>query len=352
MRVFVSESVVGGGWCDGNPPPSLTREGHSMWAAVLEDFANIRGCHVVTTRDVEQPCTSVDRVKVIAVRGPDEERRCLIECAQLADVVLLVAPEIGNQLMRRIELVAQVAPEAMQLNSDRNTTELCSDKLRLAEFLIDADIRTPPSRTFNLSHGTRDFHRSMSYPAILKPRFGAGSTNVRLLYRDPESDQDGVAGTPETLMIVQPFIEGRAVSIAVLRPIPGGAYDILPLAEQILSDDGRFEYRGGRLPLTVVATPIHRVVDRVMELLPGLCGYAGFDFVIPHDEPDCPTLIEINPRLTTSYLGYRALAEQNLMERLLSRTPWTGPLHWKPGQVHYTPDGQIRRSQEAGRAAQ
>ena len=76
--------------------------------------------------------------------------------------------------------------------------------------------------------------------------------------------------------------------------------------------------------------------------MPNCFGYAGVDVVLGDDGRDW--VIEINPRLTTSYIGLRALAETNLVEVMLrvaeDREP--PPIVWRPGTVEFTPDGQTR----------
>ena len=48
-------------------------------------------------------------------------------------------------------------------------------------------------------------------------------------------------------MLVQAHVQGLAASVAFLVG-PGQCLPLVPAA-QVLSDDGRFQYRGGRLPL-------------------------------------------------------------------------------------------------------
>jgi hypothetical protein len=63
----------------------------------------------------------------------------------------------------------------------------------------------------------------------------------------------------------------------------------------------------------------------------------------PGPAGDSDAAIEINPRLTTSYVGLRALATGNLGSALLAvcdgRT--LDPLAWKPGRIVFRPDGTV-----------
>jgi predicted ATP-grasp superfamily ATP-dependent carboligase len=76
--------------------------------------------------------------------------------------------------------------------------------------------------------------------------------------------------------------------------------------------------------------------------VPGLLGYVGVDLVLG-DAADGSQdyAIEINPRLTTSYVGLRQLAEFNLAEAMLvaAAGKLEQPLRWKPGHVRFSSDG-------------
>ena len=106
----------------------------------------------------------------------------------------------------------------------------------------------------------------------------------------------------------------------------------------------RFCYRGGQLPIApVLADRAVRIATAAVECVPGLRGYVGVDVVLGDDGGDWA--IEINPRLTTSYVGLRALARFNLAAAILAAV--TGepipPLTWGDGSVTFTSDGQIEK---------
>ncbi|MCA9021743.1 MAG: ATP-grasp domain-containing protein, partial [Planctomycetaceae bacterium] len=79
----------------------------------------------------------------------------------------------------------------------------------------------------------------------------------------------------------------------------------------------------------------------VCDLLPGLAGYVGFDILLPDDTPNEPVLVEINPRLTTSYTGYRRLTQDNLAARIIDVQTAFPRIQWKQGEsVRFQPDGR------------
>ena len=74
--------------------------------------------------------------------------------------------------------------------------------------------------------------------------------------------------------------------------------------QRIVVRDGRFEYRGGRLPspLRVDEAPLRAAVESI----PGLRGFVGVDFIWDEGRRRA-TMLEINPRPTTSIVGLTSI---------------------------------------------
>jgi predicted ATP-grasp superfamily ATP-dependent carboligase len=135
-------------------------------------------------------------------------------------------------------------------------------------------------------------------------------------------------------LIDQPFVPGLAASVAFL--IGSKQTFALPPAQQRLSSDGRFHYLGGRIPLSPeFAQRAERIARQAIDCVPGLFGYVGVDLVLGDD--GCDWAIEINPRLTTSYVGLRQLCESNLAEAMLRLVEGKEPpeLTWKSGAIDF-----------------
>jgi predicted ATP-grasp superfamily ATP-dependent carboligase len=135
---------------------------------------------------------------------------------------------------------------------------------------------------------------------------------------------------------------GRPVSVAFLVG-PQAQVPLMPAA-QLLSADGRFRYLGGTLPLAgALARRAVELAGRAVAAVPGLRGFVGVDLVLgQHGD----VVLEINPRLTTSYVGLRAMTPDGLAEAMLRMVRGMAfpALRWRPGSVRFWPDGRLRLS--------
>jgi tyramine---L-glutamate ligase len=351
VLIFVSEFLTSGAWRESQIPASLLKEGRAMLLAIAADFASIPGCQAIFTWDErlgsrpDIPEAIAANIEARIVRNPAEEQSAFEVLCQRADAVLVIAPEFQHLLADRRRCVERIGTES--LNCSVDAIRQCTDKLNLARQLESLGIPTIPTR--EVSDPQKIPCGELEYPLVIKPRDGAGSQDTYLIHDEKDWQSflsvHGRTGG-EANWILQPYVPGRTLSIAAIvgeaewNGEPG--LEVFPLAEQQLTTDGRFGYLGGRIPETISLQ--HLATTRVREVvaqIPGLSGYIGFDLLAPNLDPQELLIVEINPRLTTSYLGYRALADQNLAEYLLpSRRP-EKPLRWKSQVVRFTADGAV-----------
>ena len=290
-----------------------------MLSAVVADFARLHGVEVLTWND-----------------GLEEPLRRL---AAEADYTLMIAPEIDGILETRCRWVEEAGGRLLGPSSA--AVKIAADKWRLGELWRQRRVPTPPCRLLLPQETPPDTF----FPAVCKPRFGAGSQATFLL-RDAADVQEmwcqARAEGCRDAMLLQNFVPGRPASIAWLIG-PRQQVPLLP-AEQNLSDDGRFHYRGGAVPLPkTLAERAVRLTRPALDAVPGLLGYVGLDIVLGEaSDGSQDQIVELNPRLTTSYIGLRALARTNLTEMMLQAASGqiiTEP-SWRPGRVCFRADGQ------------
>lgn len=327
MRLFVYEyaTSVGPG-----VPASIRTEGWAMLSALVEDFVHVSDVQVTTLLHEDVPASLGHRC--FRVRA-DQEEAAFREKARRADRTLVIAPETGGILAQRGRWVLEAG--GALLGSSPGAIDQTADKLKLAENLLCQGIPTPKSASCNLHSAIS----TESFPVVLKPRDGAGSQATFLVRSTAELRcclEDAQRELPGAEFIVQPFVPGQAASVAVLIG-PSSAVPLMP-CRQHLSADGRFRYLGGELPLRPdLARRASELGCRAVRAVPGLHGYVGVDLVLGEADGSGDQVIEINPRLTTSYIGLRRLARFNVAELLLrvSTGKSIGELKWSEGIVRF-----------------
>jgi hypothetical protein len=321
MRILLYEFISAGGWRSAgwNPPAeSLQREGAAMLAAVAADFRQIDGVEVLIADSSAATRATQDAI----------------------DWTLVIAPETAGVLLDLVRQVESVGGRLLGPSSE--FVRLTGDKQSTAEQLALAGIRVPTG--VRLTSGA-PLPRNFPYPAVLKPSDGAGSQATLLV---ESADADVAVIAPE--QSAQPwrlerYCPGSAASVALLcgslQPLA------LPPCSQRLSSDGRFQYLGGRTPLPpALAQRAVDLAERALAALPPALGYVGFDLVLGESADGRDDyVIEVNPRLTTSYVGLRALCRDNLAQGMLDTADGRIPaLSWQPGPVEFDSDGQVRRT--------
>jgi predicted ATP-grasp superfamily ATP-dependent carboligase len=338
VRVLIYEFVVGGGRyaqsADAAQPPaeSLAREGRAMLAALVADFA-ASGAEVETLWDVRAAPLEQPGVTVHPIASAEEERRSLARLAARADWTVLIAPEFDGHLLARARVVEQAGGRLLGPSSQ--LVALAGDKQATAEHLARHGVRVP--RGIALAAGEA-LPGDFDYPAVLKPRDGAGSLGVERIERRSE------ARTVETPSRLEAYCPGMAASVACLC----GPGQVVPLApcRQKLVGGGNFAYQGGSLPLDrALAQRAQGLASRAVGSLPRPLGYLGVDLVLGDEAAGGgDVVVEINPRLTTSYAGLRALARNNLAEAMVRVACGAAiELCWNPGEVHFTSAGELGR---------
>lgn len=332
MRIFIYEFTTGGGWYaadEPDPPATLLAEGRAMLTALVADFAAIEGLTVDICVD-RRFCGELPGATAHEVSSTSEELATIARLSAAADWALIVAPEFRGFLLERCQAVESAGGRL--LGPSVPLVALLSDKHLTAEHLALHEIGTPRGAAIEAG---APLPVEFDYPAVLKPRDGAGSLGVTLLGQRP--DDSFRAQSPSRL---ESFVHGTAASVAVLCG-PGG-HVALPPASQLLSAD--FAYQGGVLPLPpALARRATALAKRAVAQLPDPRGYLGLDLVLGHSDsgPD-DVVVEINPRITTSYVGLRALAQANLAEAMLAvAVGHPVELCWRAGPIQFDAAGGI-----------
>ncbi|MCA9263831.1 MAG: ATP-grasp domain-containing protein [Planctomycetales bacterium] len=354
-RIFIYEFVSGGGFLGQElPPPSLFREGFAMASTLASDFAQIDDTEVRVLQDQRFASAKWSKqVRATVVGDPAERAAAWQKHVPRADYTVVIAPEFDKILWRAARDVLTLGGNLLGPSAD--LIAWASDKSATAMRLAAANIPVPQGQTGTPTQlaGCR-----LSFPRIVKWNDGAGSLAMCTLTNQAEFEQwlrQQASEDPTRLWRVETQHAGKPASVGMLLG-PHERVVFLPPCWQHLSNDGCYAYQGCS-PITDpqltaratqlaqrcyacfrsttgIANATCRTKDSNSDLRPGV-GYIGVDILLDtenQDPTDC--VVEVNPRLTTSYVGLRHGTSQNLAhlmldvaagghsELVVSDTPW------------------------------
>lgn len=300
-----------------------------MLRALIQDLGKLGSVCILLDVRCQMDTGTAD---VSPIHSAAEERARFADLTRNADWTVVIAPEFDRYLLERCEWVMQSG--GRPLGPGIEFVSIASDKDRTARRLAEAGVPVPRGMVVSKQTPT---NIDLRFPAVLKPRDGAGSLQVRLV---ENWEQVRAAAGGDRDYRLEEFHSGLAASVAVLAG--PRTCRVLPACQQQLSDDNRFQYLGGSGPLSpALCVRAERLARQTIAAMPSTVGYWGIDLVLGHnDEGTDDVVIEINPRLTTSYLGVRQMARGNLAAAMLDvATGKSTDLSFDPHPVQFAAKG-------------
>ncbi len=339
-RILIVEYLHANDRAFANSSASMRAEGKAMLQALADDASKVPGVSV-SVACCEEAATQLrlaDGIGVFPVSGATVVEVAAALLANRAwDVVVPIAPECENTLADlvrtlRDELQTERRGGRNVLADSDATLQTCSDKWQTHQFLIENDLPTIESMLLPKIESTT---LKDSELCVVKPRDGAGCEGI---VRLPVAEAKQQACLPNAAsMIVQPWLKAESFSVAMIGNGANTPPSVFPVAtQQIEWKDDRPCYRGGEiLPSTPakVTTDIGQLCRTLATGLRFDSGYLGVDLLMPEGSSEL-LVTEINPRICTSYIGYRKATASNLFERLLQGRD-SEPIRWSKMSVKF-----------------
>ena len=298
-----------------------------MLRALVEDLSEFAVTKVILEDRFDLSLTCSETV------GFDREQPLWaqwVAAAQGCDAALIIAPESDGILAKGVAALRSSGIDVVAGSGD--FLRVASDKLLTAQLLHRSGVAHPPyiavedERMVGVVAGCERF--------VVKPRDGCGTDAIRT-FDDFREARQCLCGDS----IMQGWVPGRSISISLITS--GNSQTFLPAVSQSLSDNC-CQYFGGCGPLDDKAQRrATALAARAIAAMPPTArGFVGLDLVLGNSPSD-DCVIEINPRLTTSYVGLRAMIHGNLAARLFDVE--TGPVSCKASvdSVRWTFDGKV-----------
>lgn len=303
MKILAYEHITGGGMLGDAQMSALAPEGDAMLRALVDDLTAIPGVEVAALRDAR---LSADLPATLHQVGRASDfwpafRRAMRD----ADAVWPIAPEQDGMLLRITGEILQAGRVLLGCRPD--AVKIATTKSATAEVLARAGVATIPA-----------YPDERSIPPefgeiVVKPDDGAGCQDT-LLFRSRSQLLAWLPNHARPGLVFQPYVRGDARSLSLLC-CEGRARVLACNRQKVRVAGDAFEFSGVSVGAVMDEGGRYAALaDAIARALPGLWGYCGVDFI----ETDTgPMVLEVNPRLTTSYAGLRRAIGMNPAQLVL-----------------------------------
>jgi predicted ATP-grasp superfamily ATP-dependent carboligase len=283
------------------PGHALAAEGELMLLAMVRDLASIPGIETVVLVHPQFEAAMPEKVTRLECDGPiwPAFRRAVHE----AQAVWILAPE-QEGILERLTAVALQGGRVL-LGCRPAALRVCASKRATAQVLDAARIPIVPV-------SDSPWALAGIEAIVAKPDDGAGCQDTFIFYDRASLERSPLSNRKD--FVFQPLVSGEPLSLSALF-CEGRGRLLCCNRQHVAARADRFEFEG----VTVNARLDHDgryadLVDRIAGAIPDLHGYAGIDFI---QSERGPLVLEINPRLTTSYAGLRRALDINAARLVL-----------------------------------
>jgi predicted ATP-grasp superfamily ATP-dependent carboligase len=289
----------------------IVAEGRAMLEALAADAGRDQSLDVTVLIDATQAPTLPRAARVQSVPAGGEIE-ALVATARAADWTLIVAPETDGILRSRVATVR--AAGARVLGASDPFIAIAADKQATANALAAGGVPVPAGRTLVAGEALPNgFHM----PAVRKLRDGVGCEGFALL----TSARD--AGPVSSATRLEAFAPGMPVGVSCI--CGPGAIECLPPLRQRFTVAEPLQYLGSEpLESHAAADRATRLAQRAVAAVAHAAGgsepvgWVGVDMILgARDDGRADRVLEVNPRLTTSFVGLAAAWPRSLVRTML-----------------------------------
>jgi predicted ATP-grasp superfamily ATP-dependent carboligase len=328
MKILVFEYITGGGFNKQELPDSLASEGRLMLQALLDNlrsYAEGNGITVIVMLDSRVNgsinTAGFDKVIIKPEQNSHEEfARLALHC----DAVWPIAPEFDDILQTLCQTVELLGKRL--LTSPARAVAVTGNKFNTYQHLKQHHIATVPTRMFTgadwiSNSDTRHLAQELAQLSsanltckveqwLVKPVDGVGCADSYILTDLQDFEQ---MRSRKGHYVIQPHIEGKKTSLSCLFK-QGIGWLLCANLQQFNIINQQYHLSKIIVNHDYDSSVYQDLVDNIANALPELWGYVGIDLI---ETPEQLLVLEINPRLTTSFVGINTALGINVAENVL-----------------------------------
>ena len=258
---------------------------------------------------------------VVKINSSGEADPSMETAAETADAAFVIAPEPNHILQSIVDCIETTG--TLSLNCKAAAIEQAADKTALTNRAKNLGLRYPQTLSLLSSDPLKETAQTIAselgFPAVIKPASSAGCTGLSIAKNTEqaiETIRKIKIDTAAESFLAQEFIQGVPASVSLICMGTEAIPVSLNLQDLALAGcEGESTYNGGAVPLEhPLRDAAFSAAKRLVESFGELRGYVGVDLTLTGDEA---YVMEINPRLTTSYVGLRKTVNFNPAQAIL-----------------------------------
>jgi hypothetical protein len=256
----------------------------------------------------------------IPISSRRELDKALKKNSKAVDAVYIVAPESEQMLQKLVESLENSG--AVSLNCKANAIRMASDKMTTYRTLKKMGLRTPETLMIDARENVKQIKSTVSeleFPAVFKPIHGVSCSGVSVVRNESQivaAVSKIMKESSDEVFVAQRLVRGVSASVSLIsadnQALP------ITLNKQIItltSPNSNSSYEGGTVPLHHSSEKeALKVAQLAVKSLKGLRGYVGVDMILTDEEP---VVMDVNPRLTTSYVSFRKVVNFNPAQAII-----------------------------------
>ncbi|MFZ2403878.1 MAG: ATP-grasp domain-containing protein [Methylobacter sp.] len=296
------EYITGGGFNKQALPDSLAGEGSLMLNALLDNLAGLNTLEIIVMLDWRlSDSISMTGINTVIIKPEQDIAEEFARLVKQCDLVWPIAPEFDGILQTLCQTVESVGK--VLLTSPATAVAIAGNKLKTYELLNRRHIAAVPTRMLDNEYSAGEW--------MVKPVDGVGCADSYVIANRQDFEQ---MAARKKHYIIQPHLQGAKTSLSCLFRQGRGWLVCVNLQ--------RFEYIDRQYHLADIVVNHHpedlgayrQLIDQIACALPELWGYAGIDLI---ETAEQTWVLEINPRLTTSFVGIYDALGINVAEAVL-----------------------------------
>ena len=311
-KILIYEYITGGGLLNEDLTSSLMNEANMITASINDCCHKSKYFTHNSFRDYRLSGTNDKEFIILR----DNSKIYDLEFLREYDYVLPVLPEIDMELYEYVKYLEEHGINAVISNSD--TIKICSDKLKFYKYCKKYSL--PSINTYE------KYNNSLKNKLVMiKDRYGAGCSYNEVV---KNTKNNGKIGNNK---VIQPYINGDDFSISIYFTKKN--FKVLTVNKQLI------EYRNNKARLQSIIVNIKNksylkvlsLISSIKNIFPGLYGFVGVDIIV---NEDAIFLVEINPRLTTSFIGIYDTIGINIIDLISSKKVLKNIISGKKYYIH------------------